>query len=54
MAVRRGRRESFFSPAKVSFERRGRVVVLTPGINDCTSGSMVEEPMSSVSSRPRW
>ena len=25
MAVRRGRRESFFSPAKVSFDSRGRV-----------------------------
>ena len=39
--------------AKVSFERRGRVVTDTPGISDSIRGWMVEEPISRVSSRPR-
>ncbi len=53
MAVRRGSRDSRFSPAKVSCESRGLVVVWTLGIRSWTSGSMVEEPISRVSSRPR-
>ena len=41
MAVRRGRRVSFVSPAKNSFDRRGRVTTLTPGISRSTIGRIV-------------
>ena len=41
MAVRRGRRDTFFSPAKVSCDRRGRVTTWTPGISASISGRMV-------------
>ncbi len=54
MAERAGNRESFFDPEKPSCESRGRVVTCTPGISVSTSFFMVEEPISNVSSRPRW
>ena len=54
MAERRGRRDTFFSPAKDNLDRRGRVTTWMPGIRASISGRMVAEPMSSVSSRPRW
>ena len=39
MAERCGRRETFFSPAKVSFESRGRVTTWTPGIERLDEGA---------------
>ena len=53
MAVRRGWRVSFFSPAKVSCESRGRLRILAPGSSLSTIGRMVAAPSTSVSSRPR-
>ena len=41
MAERCGRRETFFSPAKVSFDRRGRVTTWTPGISASMRPRMV-------------
>ena len=43
MAERCGRREIFFSPAKVSFESRGRVTTRTPGISASTRARMVPD-----------
>ena len=54
MAVRRGRRETFFSPEKVNCESRGLVTTWTPGTSASMSGRMVFEPIRSVSLSPRW
>ena len=53
LAERRGSRVSFFSPAKVSCDKRGRLTMLTPGKMRSTIGRMVAAPSTSVSSRPR-
>ena len=53
MAEREGRRVSLRSPAKESFESRGREMMLAPGSSRSTSGFIVAEPITSVSSRPR-
>ena len=51
MAERRGSRVSFFSPAKVSCDSRGRLTMLAPGNSRSTIGRMVAAPSTSVSSR---
>src|SRR5499427_2750219 len=55
MAVRRGWRVSFFSPAKVSSESRGRLRMLAPGKSFSTMRPMVEKllPGATILSRPR-
>ena len=53
MAERGGRRVSFFSPAKVSIDSRGRLTMCAPGSSFSTIGRMVAAPSTSVSSRAR-
>ena len=53
MALRRGSRVIFLSPAKLSLERRGRDRMRAPGSSSCTARCMVPAPISRVSARPR-
>ncbi len=53
MAERRGSLVSFFSPAKLSCDSRGRLTMLAPGNSRSTIGRIVAAPSTSVSSRPR-